>query len=423
MLRISNISFPGLGIGDFSVDSEAFSIFGVSIAWYAVIITFGMICAVAYAAVQGKKIGVTLDDICDFALWTIPIGIIGARLYFVLTSLEEFDSFEEVINIRNGGLAIYGGIIAGAITVLVVSKVKKIDFLALADCVAPGVLLAQGIGRWGNFMNGEAFGAKTESFIRMGVQNIVSLYTFGTTEMVYVHPTFLYESLWNLLGVLLIYLYARYLHKKYDGELFIMTFGWYGLGRMFIEGLRMDSLYSEIFGLEFRTSQVLAATIFIVCLALYIYFLVKRPNKPFFCKEVALAEGEESGNDDKKDGKDVNFTEEEGADENGDAHSTDDSFESDSDEPTEDEEAEYCDKASTEENTEALSSDNEPSKGDLAEEIMEEVSSEEPASDKDGDEQPESDTETGVVEEDVSTSDENVDADETPEEKPENNSF
>ncbi len=310
MLRISNISFPGLGIGDFSVDSEAFSIFGISIAWYAVIITFGMICAVAYAAVQSKKIGVTLDDICDFALWTIPIGIIGARLYFVLTSLEEFDSFEEVIDIRSGGLAIYGGIIAGAITVLVVSKVKKIDFLALADCVAPGVLLAQGIGRWGNFMNGEAFGAETESFLRMGVQNIVSLYTFGTTEMVYVHPTFLYESLWNLLGVLLVYLYARYLHKKYDGELFIMTFGWYGLGRMFIEGLRMDSLYSEIFGLEFRTSQVLAAVIFIVCLALYIYFLIKRPNKPFFYKETALTEGEESGSDDKKDGKDVNFTEE-----------------------------------------------------------------------------------------------------------------
>ena len=314
MLRISNISFPGLGIGDFSVDSEAFSIFGISIAWYAVIITFGMICAVAYATVQGKKIGVTLDDICDFALWTIPIGIVGARLYFVLTSLEEFDSFEEVINIRNGGLAIYGGIIAGAATVFVVSKIKKIDFLALADCVAPGVLLAQGIGRWGNFMNGEAFGAETESFLRMGIQNIVSLYTFGTKEMFYVHPTFLYESLWNLLGVLLVYLYSRYLHKKYDGELFIMTFGWYGLGRMFIEGLRMDSLYTEIFGIEFRTSQVLAAVIFTVCLAFYIYFTIKRPTKPFFFKETpALAEGEEMDGEapkDKEGESDVNFTEE-----------------------------------------------------------------------------------------------------------------
>lgn len=301
MLRISNISFPGLGIGDFSVNSEAFSIFGVSIAWYAVIITFGMICAVAYATMQSKKIGVTFDDICDFALWAIPVGIVGARLYFVLTSLEKFDSFAEVLNIRNGGLAIYGGIIGGAVTVFVVSKVKKIDFLALADCVAPGVLLAQGIGRWGNFMNGEAFGAETESIFRMGVQNIVSLYTFGTTEMVYVHPTFLYESLWNLLGVLLVYLYARYLHKKYDGELFIMIFGWYGLGRMFIEGLRMDSLYSEIFGLEFRTSQVLAGAIFIVCLAFYIYFLIKKPTKPFYYKEAAVvADGEISDNGEAK---------------------------------------------------------------------------------------------------------------------------
>ena len=316
MLRISNISFPGLGIGDFSVNSEAFSIFGISIAWYAVIITFGMICAVAYATMQAKKIGVTFDDICDFALWAIPVGIVGARLYFVLTSLEKFDSFADVLNIRNGGLAIYGGIIGGAVTVFVVSKIKKIDFLALADCVAPGVLLAQGIGRWGNFMNGEAFGAETESFLRMGVQNIVSLYTFGTTEMVYVHPTFLYESLWNLLGVLLVYLYARYLHKKYDGELFIMIFGWYGLGRMFIEGLRMDSLYSEIFGLEFRTSQVLAGAIFIVCLAFFIYFLIKKPNKPFYFKEAALADGEaaddvKNGVEDEKAGKEENFTVEE----------------------------------------------------------------------------------------------------------------
>lgn len=307
MLRITELSFPGLGIGNFSVNSEAFSIFGISVAWYAVIITFGMICAIAYASVQAKKIGVSLDDICDFALWTIPIGIIGARLYFVLMSLEDFDSLGEVLNIRGGGLAIYGGIIGGALTVLVVSKVKKIDFLALADCVAPGVLLAQGIGRWGNFMNGEAFGAKTESFLRMGVQNIVSLYTFGTTEMVYVHPTFLYESLWNLLGVLLVYLYARYLHKKYDGELFIMTFGWYGLGRMFIEGLRMDSLYTKIFGVEFRTSQVLAATIFGICLVLYIYFAINKPKRPFFYKAVADGADEEKDNN---GGETENFTDE-----------------------------------------------------------------------------------------------------------------
>ncbi len=278
MLRISKISFPGLGIGEFSVDSEAFSVFGISIAWYALIITFGMIAAVAYVILTSKKIGITTEDVIDFALWTIPIGIIGARLYYVLTKLEEFDSFAEVINIRGGGLAIYGGIIAGALTVLTVCYFKKINFLAFADCVAPGVLLAQGIGRWGNFMNGEAFGYETDWFCRMGLNNALTSH-----QLMYVHPTFLYESLWNILGFALVNLFAK--HKKYDGQLFIMIFGWYGLGRMFIEGLRTDSLYSTVFGIEFRTSQVLAAIIFAICAAALIVFAtIRKPNKPFFYK-------------------------------------------------------------------------------------------------------------------------------------------
>ncbi len=283
MLRISNISFPGFGIGEFSVESAAFEIFGVSIAWYALLITFGMVLCVAYVIWMARKIGITSEDVIDYAIFVIPIGIIGARLYYVLTELENYHSFMDVINIRNGGLAIYGGIIAGGLTVLVVSYVKKINFLAFADCVAPGVLLAQGIGRWGNFMNGEAFGGMTDIFCRMGLQNSLTLSTFGTTEMVYVHPTFLYESLWNLLGVLLVYLYWKFLHKKYDGELFLMIFGWYGLGRMFIEGLRTDSLY--IPGTELRISQVLAAVIFVVCATLITYFSIRKPNKPLYYRE------------------------------------------------------------------------------------------------------------------------------------------
>ena len=280
MLRISTISFPGLGIGEFQVNSEAFSLFGISIAWYALIITCGMIAAVAYVIYTSKKIGITMEDVIDFALFTIPIGIIGARLYYVLTKLEEFDSFIDVINIRNGGLAIYGGIIAGGLTVLAVCYYKKINFLAFADCVAPGVLLAQGIGRWGNFMNGEAFGYECDWFCKMGLNNQLTDYT-----LMYVHPTFLYESLWNFLGFALVNLYAKYLHKKYDGELFLMIFGWYGLGRMFIEGLRTDSLYSTIFGIEFRTSQVLAAVIFAICAAALIVFgFIRKPNKPFYLK-------------------------------------------------------------------------------------------------------------------------------------------
>ncbi len=278
MLRISQISFPGLGIGEFKVDSVAFKIFGLEIAWYALLITIGMVCAIVYTCVQAKKIGVTFDDIIDFAIFTIPIGVIGARLYYVLSEIDQYHSLKDVFNIREGGLAIYGGIIAGALTVFVVSKVKKINFLALADCVAPGVLLAQGIGRWGNFMNGEAFGYDTNWFCRMGLNN----YLTGFVTK-YVHPTFLYESLWNLLGVLLVYLFGRYIKKKYDGQQFLMTFGWYGLGRMFIEGLRTDSLYIGNTGI--RTSQLLAGIIFVICLALLVYFAIRKPTKALYYKQ------------------------------------------------------------------------------------------------------------------------------------------
>ena len=278
MLRISKLSFPGFGIGEFDVNSEAFSLFGLSVAWYAVIITCGMICAVLYTMYRAGKIGIIVDDILDYALFVIPIGVLGARLYYVFASLDKYDSLEDVFNIRNGGLAIYGGILAGAVAVIAVSYFKKINFFAMADCCTPGIILAQAIGRWGNFMNGEAFGAETDIFCRMGVQNILTNY-----KMIYVHPTFLYESLWNVIGFVLINIF--YKHKKYDGQVFLMVFGWYGFGRMLIEGLRADSLYTEIFGWEFRTSQVLAAIIFIVCSALLIYFTVKKPTKALYFKQ------------------------------------------------------------------------------------------------------------------------------------------
>ena len=275
----SVLSFPGLGIGEFTVNSVAFEIFGVTIAWYALIITFGMVCAVSYTVFRAKKVGITFDDVLDFALFAIPIGIIGARLYYVLTKLDEYETLGEVLNIRQGGLAIYGGIIAGALAVIGVSYFKKINFFAIADCCTPGIILAQAIGRWGNFMNGEAFGAETEIFCRMGVKNYITGY-----DMIYVHPTFFYESLWNVIGVILINLF--YKHKKYDGQIFLMVFGWYGLGRMFIEGLRADSLYTKIFGWEFRTSQVLAIIIFTICASCLIYFALKKYEKPLYFKPV-----------------------------------------------------------------------------------------------------------------------------------------
>ena len=282
MEKTSVISFPGFGIGNFEVNSVAFSIGSLTIAWYALIITFGMIMACVYTALRGKKIGLTSEDIIDYALALIPTGIVGARLYYVFSEIESFDTFAEVLDIRSGGMAIYGGIIGGFIAALIVTKIKKVSFFAFADCCAPGIILAQAIGRWGNFMNGEAFGEQTEIFCRMGLQNINTRLDFGTVNMVYVHPTFLYESLWNLLGFALINIFFK--HKQYDGQILLLTFGWYGLGRMLIEGLRTDSLYTNIFGLSFRTSQVLAALIFAVCLSLLIYFAIKKPKKEFYKK-------------------------------------------------------------------------------------------------------------------------------------------
>lgn len=268
MLNISKISFPGLGIGEFEIDSVAFSIGGFEIAWYAIIITIGMIFAVSHLVFRASQVGLNADAVFDYVLITIPVGIIGARLYFVFAKIENFDSLWEVINIRDGGLAIYGGILAGALSVFIISKVKKISFLAFADCCTPGILLAQAIGRWGNFTNGEAFGGPTDIFCRMGLNGM------------YVHPTFLYESLWNLLGFII----ANIFHKKrqYDGQVFFFIFGWYGFGRMFIEGLRSDSLYASFFGIEFRVSQVLAGAIFLACATALIYFAIRKPERKMF---------------------------------------------------------------------------------------------------------------------------------------------
>ena len=295
---MTTLSFPGLGIGEFTVNSEAFSLFGAPIAWYALIICVGMIFAVTYVIYRSKQIGIDSEQILDFALFVIPIGVLGARLYYVIMKLDQFHSIGDVFNIRDGGLAIYGGIIAGALTVFVICKIKKIYFPAFADCVVPGLIMAQSIGRWGNFMNGEAFGAQTDSFLRMGIHNRISEYYFKNYDhMVYVHPTFLYESLWNLVGFIAINFFFK--HKKYDGQIFLMIFGWYGLGRMIIEGFRMDSLY--LFGTSIRVSQALAGLLFVTCAALLIYFAFKRPDRPFYKMEAAKAT---AGKNDRKNKKD-----------------------------------------------------------------------------------------------------------------------
>lgn len=252
------LSFPGLGIDEFLVNPVAF----FSVHWYGIIITLGMVLAFLYAVWRAKQIGIKSDDMLDLALFLIPCSVIGARLYYVLTTLGEYDSFLDVIAIWNGGIAIYGGVIAGAITVLAVSKYKKLNTLDVMDCIAPGLILAQSIGRWGNFFNGEAFGAVVSEssplyFLRMGVISPMSMEKFGDAAMHFVHPTFFYESVWNFAGFLLMHFF--YKKKSFSGEVILWYATWYGFGRMWIEGLRMDSLMVG----PFRISQVVAFLCFI----------------------------------------------------------------------------------------------------------------------------------------------------------------
>ena len=267
------MSFPGLGIDTFSVDPVAFTIpifGGLEVRWYGVIITLGIILAFLYCSYRSKAEGIIFDDLLDIALFTVVFAIIGARLYYVLTSLEEYHSFKEAIAIWNGGIAIYGAIIAGAITILVVCRVKKINVLKMLDATAPAVMIGQILGRWGNFFNGEAYGSIVAEdspfyFIRMGLlPNIKSYQT-----MFYFHPTFLYESVWNLVGFLLIN--ALYKKKKFDGQIVLMYITWYGFGRMLIEGLRTDSLYVGVF----RISQIVGFLCFIIGGILLIVNLIK----------------------------------------------------------------------------------------------------------------------------------------------------
>ena len=265
------VSFPGLGIDSFDLNPIAFTLFDkVKVHWYGIIITLGIILAFSYCAWRAKQAAIIFDDLLDMTIFAVIFGIIGARLYYVLTSLDEYDSFYKMIAIWEGGLAIYGGLIAGGLTIFFVCKYKKINFMKVADSAAPGVMIAQALGRWGNFFNGDAYGEELLEgsplyFIRMGlVPNMES-----STRMHYFHPTFLYESLWNILGFVIINLI--YKKKKFDGQIFYMYIAWYGFGRMLIEGLRTDSLYVG----AFRISQVVGFICFVVGTLMLVLNLIK----------------------------------------------------------------------------------------------------------------------------------------------------
>ena len=260
--RESVISFPMLG--DMRLNPPSyFMLFGHPIYFYGVLIGLGFLLGIAFCAKRAKRFGLKEDDIYDVMIWLIPCSIIGARAYYVLFQLGYYVQHpDEIFALRNGGLAIYGGVIAGALTAYLVCRRKKIPFPAMLDCLAYGLLIGQIIGRWGNFLNREAFGAETQVFCRMGLTD-----ANGTT--IYVHPTFLYESLWNL-GVLLFLLWFEKAGKRrFDGHCMSLYFLLYGLGRFWIEGLRTDSLY--LGGTGIRISQALSLVLVLASLALLIY--------------------------------------------------------------------------------------------------------------------------------------------------------
>ena len=273
------ISFPGLGIGEFVVNKELFYIGKFSVRWYGFFITLGIILAFLYAIYRAKQHGINYDKILDITLFTVIFAIVGARLYYVLTSLDKYHNFWDVFKIWEGGLGIYGGVIAGVLTVFVCARIKKINVLYLFDSGAPGLMMAQAIGRWGNFMNGEAYGAEVTGgplyFLRMGISPHSDITSVPQTELAFVHPTFLYESLWNIIGFVLINVF--YKKKKFDGEIILWYATWYGFGRFFIELLRTDSLF--IPGTNLKISCVVGLLSFIVGLFLIIFFRIKAFQK------------------------------------------------------------------------------------------------------------------------------------------------
>lgn len=268
--RDAEISFPMLGGLRINPPSY-FTLFGRPIYFYGVLIGLGFLLAILFCAKRAKRFGLKEDDVYDVAIWLIPCSILGARLYYVLFRFDYYRVHpDELLSVWNGGLAIYGGVIAGVLTVYLVCRHKKIPFPAMLDNLCYGLLIGQIIGRWGNFLNREAFGAETDIFCRMGLTA-----PDGTT--IYVHPTFLYESLWNL-GVLLFLLrFERTGRRRFDGHCVTLYFLLYGLGRFWIEGLRTDSLYIGNTGI--RVSQALSLVLVIASAALLLY-MRRRPFSP-----------------------------------------------------------------------------------------------------------------------------------------------
>lgn len=301
---INTVFFPGLGL-EFELNRVAFSVFGHNIYWYGVIIATGFLLAVIYGLWHAPRFSMDPDVITDAIFVVVPSAIVGARLYYVIFNpsicFDANGSFSllRAVAFWDGGLAIYGGVIATVVSGLIFAKVRKVNFLSGMDITVYGLLIGQTIGRWGNFVNVECYGGVTTLPWRMCSVSIANeLWRDGLleSEAAYqsvldgtlgVHPTFLYESLWNLLGFILLVLLAKK-GRKFNGQMFLSYVIWYGLGRAAIEGLRTDSLY--FFGTGIRSSQLLGVVSAAAGIALYVYRLkTAGPADPPFVKEKSEA--------------------------------------------------------------------------------------------------------------------------------------
>lgn len=283
MSNYTHVYFDGLGI-DFDLPSVAFTLFGYEVHWYGIVIAFGFALAVLYGGRMAYKWKMSLDGMTDVLIWGTLLGIICARLYYVAFEWDYYSQhLNEIPAIWNGGIAIYGGIIGAIIGAAIGCKTGKINFLNLLDLGALGLLIGQGIGRWGNFFNQEAFGTNTDTALfRMWSPKIrdtlaASIDTLAQKGMevdpnTAVHPTFLYESVWCLLSFLILHIIVKR-YRKFKGEIFMLYGVLYGAERMIVEGMRTDSLY--IGETSIRVSQLLSAIIVVVSLAAFIYFMVR----------------------------------------------------------------------------------------------------------------------------------------------------
>ena len=257
----NHIAFPGLGI-ELDINRVAFEIFDKPIYWYAIIIASGFLLAVYYGMKRSREFNLDEDNITGMLMVAAPLAIVCARLYYVIFEFDQYkDDLLSILYIWNGGIAIYGAIIGALLGVIIYCSFKKMKIRNFLDIGALGLMIGQSVGRWGNFVNAEAYGGETSLLWRM------EIYDAAARARICVHPTFLYESLWNVLGFVILHFYSK--KRKFNGEVFCLYVLWYGIGRAMIEGLRTDSLY--FFGTGIRTSQMFAILTALAAVVVLVY--------------------------------------------------------------------------------------------------------------------------------------------------------